>query len=146
MPISTRRSILMTAFGVVGLLWFLLHAVEYIYSRYDALQTMLPLPSPLGLVGLFEGMPQWAEIALTAAIWLGLLGAILLVLRDQAAVLILALTFLATLPVLVWAVISFAQGLGALGGVAVLMFAGGQVAVALGLWLYARTAKRYGVF
>ncbi len=146
MPATTRRNALMTVFGVVGFFWFLLHAVEYVYARYEALQTALPLPQHLGLSPLFDAIPQWAGIALTACIWLGVLGAILLVLQDRAAVLILALTLLASLPVLVWAALSFLEGIASLGGVNLPMFAGGQVTVALGLWLYARTARRHNLF
>jgi hypothetical protein len=94
----------MTVFGVLGTLWFALHAVEYVYARYDALQARVPLPDPLGLSEMFAAMPQWAAISLTATIWLGLLGAVLLLLRDSAAVLILSLTLIATLPVAAWAV------------------------------------------
>ena len=146
MPATTRRNVLMTFFGVIGFFWFLLHAVEYVYARYDGLQATLPLPEQMGLMPLFEALPQWAGIALTASIWLGLLGSVLLVLQDRAAVLILSLTLLASLPVLVWAGMSFMDGLYALDGVNLPMFAGAQVAVALGLWLYARTARRFKLF
>ncbi len=146
MPATTRRNVLMTFFGVIGFFWFLLHAVEYVYARYDGLQATLPLPDQLGLMPLFGALPQWAGIALTACIWLGLLGSVLLVLQDRAAVLILSLTLLASLPVLVWAVLSFVEGLASLGRVNLMMFAGGQVTMALGLWLYARTARRFNLF
>lgn len=146
MPATTRRSLVMTVFGVLGTLWFALHAAEYVYARYDALQARLPLPDPLGLSEVFAAMPQWAAISMTAAIWLGLLGSVLLLLRDAAAVLILSLTLIATLPVVIWAAMAFFAGLAFVGGVNLLFFAGGQVAVAFGLWLYARTAKRYGMF
>lgn len=136
----------MTLFGVVGFLWFIIHAAEYVYARYDALNTMMPLPAPLGLAPLFEVLPQWAEISLTVAIWLGLLGAFLLILQDRAAVLVLSLTFLASLAVLVWAGMAFMEGVAIVGSLNVAMFAGAQAAMALGLWLYARTAKRFGVF
>ncbi len=147
MPATTApRSFIMTVFGVVGFLWFAVHAAEYVYARYDGLQSALPLPDPLGVAALFEAMPQWAGIALTAAIWLGLLGALLLIVQDRAAVIVLSFTFLASLPVLVWAGLAFAEGMEVIGSLHILMFAGAQVAMALGLWLYARTAKRYGIF
>jgi hypothetical protein len=75
MPATTRRSFLVTIFGVIGTLWFAIHAIEYVFARYLALETAFPLPAPFGLSGVFEAMPQWASIALTATIWLGLLGA-----------------------------------------------------------------------
>ncbi len=144
MSAATNRSLFVTIFGVVGVLWFALHAVEYVYARYEALDDMLPLVAPLGLAGLFAELPQWASIALTATIWLGLLGAFLLLLGDRASVFILSLTLLAALVTLAWSVLAFSQGLGAPGQVNALLFGAGQAAVAFGLWLYARTAKRYG--
>ncbi|MCC5956346.1 MAG: hypothetical protein JJU07_09590 [Natronohydrobacter sp.] len=144
MPAAQRRSILITIFGIVGLFWFAFHAVEYVYARYDALSGYLPLPAPMGLGGLFQAMPQWAALALTFTIWTGLLGALLLVLADRASVLLLALTLVGALVTLVWGVLAFAQGLTVLGQINPLFFGAGQATVALGLWLFARTAKRYG--
>lgn len=144
MSAATRRSLFVTIFGVVGTLWFALHAVEYVYARYDALNTMLPLTSPLGLNGVFEEMPEWAAIALTLTIWLGLLGGLLLLIGDRASVFVLSLTLLAALVTFVWGALAFSQGLGPIGPIDPLLFGAGQGAVALGIWLYARTAKRYG--
>jgi hypothetical protein len=143
MPAATRRSLFVTLFGVVGTLWFAIHAIEYVYARYDALNEAMPLVAPLGLGPLYDAMPQWAAIALTMTIWLGLLGAFLLLLGDRASVLVLSFTLLAAVVTLVWGALAFSQGLGALGGVDPLLFGAGQAAVALGVWLYARTAKRF---
>jgi hypothetical protein len=144
MPAVRGRSILTTLFGVVGLFWFGFHALEYVHGRYDALADYLPLPVPMGLGGLFDAMPQWAGLALTLTIWTGLLGALLLLLGDRASVLLLALTLLVALVTLVWGALAFAQGLTELGQISPLFFGAGQAAVAFGLWLFARTAKRYG--
>ena len=144
MSATTNRSLFVTIFGVVGVLWFALHAVEYVYARYDALNGMVPLVAPLGLAGVFAELPQWASIALTATIWLGFLGAFLLLLGDRASVFVLSLTLIAALVTFVWSALAFSQGLGTIGQVDALLFGAGQAAVACGLWLYARTAKRYG--
>ncbi len=138
------RSFFVTLFGVIGPLWFALHAVEYVFARYDALEAMLPLPEPLGLSALFAALPQWAGIALTVTIWLGLLGAFLLLLGDRASVLVLSFGLLAALATLAWGGMAFLNGQTRLGEVDPLLFAGGQAALMAGLWLYARTAKRYG--
>lgn len=145
MPATKRRSSLVTIFGVVGLFWFAFHAVEYVFARYAALGQMLPLPEPMGLGGLFDAMPQWAAMALTVTIWLGLLGTVLLLLGDRASVLVLSLTLLASLVTLAWGVLAMWQGLTELGRIQPLFFGAGQAAMVFGLWLYARTAKRYGV-
>ena len=143
MPASKRRSLLVTVFGVIGTLWFGLHAVEYLFERVDVLSDIVSLPVPLGLTDLFASMPQWASIALTVTIWLGLLGAFLLLLGDRASVLVLSLTVISALVGLGWGVMAFIQGFGYIGKIEPLFFAGAQAAVTIGLWLYARTAKRY---
>lgn len=143
MPASKRRSLLVTVFGVIGTIWFALHAAEYLFERIDWLAATLALPAPLGLPDLFDSMPQWASVALTVTIWLGLLGAFLLLLGDRASVLVLSLTVIAALVTLAWGVLAFTQGFGHIGTVEPLFFAGAQAAMTIGLWLYARTAKRY---
>lgn len=142
--VTRRRSFFVTLFGVVGTLWFALHGVEYVFARYATLNEMLPLPAPLGLQALFEALPQWAAISMTAAIWIGLLGAFLLLLGDRASVLVLSLCVISALVSLVWGGMAFLDGSGPFGGVDPLLFTAGQMAMAVALWLYARTAKRFG--
>jgi hypothetical protein len=144
MAATQSRSFFVTLFGLVGTLWFALHAVEYVFARYARLDAIITLPAPLGLGGFFAELPIWASVALTATIWLGLLGAFLLLLGDRASVFVLSLCVIAALVTLAWGILAFAQGAGPMGGVDPLFLAAGQAAVAVGLWLYARTAKRYG--
>jgi len=144
MPAKTERSALLTLFAVVGCLWFGLHAVEYVAARYAPLAAMLPLPDGYGLAMLLESVPAWASGAIGATVWLGLLGSVLLLLRDRAAVLVLSVTVLAAVVSLVWGGMAMIDGLGTLGGVDVVQFTGSLVAVAVGCWLFARGAKRSG--
>ncbi len=138
-----RRSVFVTLFGVVGVAWFGLHAFEYVHARYDGLNAMIPLMPPFGLAELFGTMPHWASIALTITIWLGLLGSFLLLLGDRAAVIVLSLTLITGLVTGIWGALAFVQGAGSFGMIDPLFFGLSQVCVAAGLWLYARTAKRY---
>lgn len=144
MPVNTERGALITLFAVVGCLWFGLHAIEYVAARYAPFSVLVPLPDGYGMAALLERVPAWASGTIGATVWLGLLGSILLLLRDRAAVLVLSVTVLAALASLVWGVMAMADGLGTLGGVDVVRFTGALAAVALGCWLYARVAKRAG--
>lgn len=144
MPAQRHRGALITGFAVVGCLWFGLHAIEYVAARYAPLGAMVSLPDSYGLSGLLDAVPGWASAAIGGAVWLGLLGSVLLLLRDRAAVLVLAVAFLASLVALAWGVMAVADGLSVLGGVDVVQFTGALSAVALGCWLYARIAKRAG--
>jgi len=144
MSAAKGRSLFVTIFGVLGIAWFAVHAFEYMHARYDGLSALVPLSPPFGLAELFATMPHWAGLTLTVTIWLGLLGAFLLLLGDRASVLVLSLTLLVALATCVWGVMAFLEGAGPMGQVDPLLFGLGHAAVALGLWLYARTAKRYG--
>ncbi|TVS02335.1 MAG: hypothetical protein EA407_09960 [Rhodobacteraceae bacterium] len=144
MATTKSRSFFVTLFGVVGTLWFALHAIEYVLARYAPLGEMVPLPDPLGLEAFYAGLPVWLSVALTATIWLGLLGAFLLLLGDKASVLILSLAVITALVALILSGMAFFSGLGAIGSVDPVFFVGAQAAFVIGIWLYARTAKRYG--
>lgn len=144
MPEQRNRTIMITLFAVVGCLWFGLHALEYVGARYAPIGAMLPLPAEYGLGGLLSAMPGWASGAIGASVWLGLLGSVLLLLRDKAAVIVLAVAFLASLVALVWAGMAMMDGMSRLADVLVLPFAASMAAVSFGCWLYARVAKRSG--
>lgn len=91
----------------------------------------------------FYGFPSWVVAFWALAVWGGLLGTILLLLRKRVAVPVLLGSFLA---MVVTAIHNFllSDGLEVMGGAgaafSVLIFA-----VALGLWLYARAMARRGV-
>lgn len=142
MSVQKSRGVLITLFGVVGCLWFGLHAVEYVMARYAPLGNMIPIPEGYGLTSLLQTVPVWASGAIGASVWLGLLGSVLLLLMDRAAVLVLSLAVLASFVAVIWSAMAMIDGLTVLGGVNVLQFNGALAAVAVGCWLYARLAKR----
>ena len=138
------RYFLVTLFAVVGLIWYGVHAIEYVVARYAPLSAIVPLPAPLGLGGFLGELPLWASSAVTATIWLGLLGTFLLVLRDRASVLILSFALIAAVVALVFGAMAFWDGAMVLGGISPILFTGAFFVMTFGLWLYARTAKRSG--
>lgn len=138
------RGILVTLFGVVGTLAFAFLALEYVLVRFDALSAMITLPPPWGLEGVLQDLPAWAGWAITAVIWLGLLGAFLLLLRDRSAVFVLSLAFIASLVALGWGVSAMLDGQMQIATIKPLDYTAALAALCFGLWLYARTAKRHG--
>ncbi|MDD7971139.1 hypothetical protein [Roseinatronobacter alkalisoli] len=144
MVAKRARSVLVTVFGVIGIACFGILALEYVIARYDALGAIIVLPEPLGLGGFLQGVPDWAAIAMTSGIWLGLLGAVLLLLGDRASVLVLALAFVASLVALVWGVLAFLQGHTEIMEIRPLEYASALAFGSFGMWVYARTAKRSG--
>lgn len=144
MPQYRPRSAILTLFSIIGIAFFGLMVLEYLLARIETLAALVPLPAPLGLVGFFEGVPQWASISLTVTIWLGLLGAWLLALRERAAVPVLTLTLIAALVHLVWAGLAYVDGHVLIGTVRPVGMALSHVLITFGLWLYARSAKSSG--
>lgn len=145
MPQQRPRGVFLTIFSVIGTLHFGFLALEYVLARYAALSDAFPLPQPWGLTGFYDGIPQWVAMALTLTIWLGLLGSVLLLLRDPASVLVLTFSFLTSLIALVWGGLAFADGHILIDTVRPLNMGAGLACISFGLWLYARTAKRNGV-
>ncbi len=139
------RGVFLTIFGVIGIVYFGLLAVEYVVARYAALSGVIPLPAPWGLGGFLDGIPQWGSVAVTLTIWLGLLGAVLLLLRDRAAVLVLTFAFLTSFVALAWGALAFSDGHVLIDTVRPLEMGASLASLTFGLWLYARTAKRNGV-
>ena len=94
-------------------------------------------------LGCPSGDPDMGVGAMGASVWLGLAGSILLLLRDRAAVMVLAGRVLAALVSLAWGVMAMVTACPYLVGWT--WCASRQLtAVALGCWLYARVAKRSG--
>jgi hypothetical protein len=82
--------------------------------------------------------------AWAVAVWGGVLGALLLVLRKRLAVGVLLVSFLA---MIITSIYNFllSDGLEIMGGTGPLVFTALIFLVALGLWLYARAMARSGV-
>lgn len=127
--------------GILGVLWDSVGAFDYLMTETQNEAYMSQFtPEQLEY---FYGFPSWVVAFWALAVWGGLLGTILLLLRKRVAVPVLLGSFLA---MVVTAIHNFllSDGLEVMGGAgaafSVLIFA-----VALGLWLYARAMARRGV-
>ena len=140
-PTATRPWHL-SLLGLLGLGWYLLLAVDYVAIRYSAVGEMLQVPDGWGAA--FAGMPLWASVATALAVWLGLLGAILLTIRDRGSVLTLAFAFLASIAVAVWFVLFSPAGPRQIGEIDAMVLLAVQTLVPAVLWIYARSLKQRG--
>ncbi len=127
--------------GILGLLWDSMGAFDYFMTQTQNASYMSRFtPEQLEF---FYGFPAWLVTFWALAVWGGVLGTLLLLLKRRLAVPVLLVSFLA---MVVTAIHNFvlSNGLEVMGGVgaafSVLIFA-----VALGLWLYARAMARRGV-
>ncbi|MGF1454389.1 MAG: hypothetical protein ACFB6R_03320 [Alphaproteobacteria bacterium] len=79
--------------GVVALLWSGMGALDYVMTQTkneDYLSAFTPEQ-----VAYFTGFPAWFDAAWALAVWGGVLGALLLLMRTRLSVPVLALSFIA---------------------------------------------------
>lgn len=124
--------------GTLALLWDGVGAFDYLMTQTQNESYMSQFtPEQLEY---FYGFPAWVVAFWALAVWGGLLGAVLLLLRKRLAVPVLLVSFLSVIVTFIhnFLLSEGAEVMGA-GGVA---FSGLIFVVALGLWLYARFMAR----
>lgn len=127
--------------GGLGLLWDSMGAFDYLMTQTQN-ESYMSRFTPEQLE-FFYGFPAWLVAFWAIAVWGGVVGTLLLLLRKRHAVPVLLASFLA---MMVTAVHNFflSNGLEVMSAVD-LMFSGLIFVIALGLWLYARAMARRGV-
>ena len=127
--------------GVVGLLWNLVGAYDYLMTQTQNASYMGKF-TPEQLV-YFYGFPTWVVAVWAIAVWGGVLGTLLLLLRKSLAVPVLLVSFLAMIATSIHNFL-LSDGVAVMGGAAV-AFSALIFAIALGLWQYARAVAGKGV-
>jgi hypothetical protein len=75
--------------GALGLLWNGFGAYDYIMTRMrntDYLASAMPGVDPDAVLAWIDGFPLYAQIGWGLGVWLGLLGSVLLLMRNRWAV------------------------------------------------------------
>jgi len=127
--------------GVLGLLWNSVGAFDYLATQTQNESYMSQFtPEQLEF---FYGFPTWVVAFWALAVWGGVLGAILLLLRKRLAAKVLLISFVS---MIITSVHNFGLSNGAevMGGEG-LAFSALIFVIALGLWLYARAMAGRGV-
>lgn len=127
--------------GILGVLWGSVGAFDYLMTqtRNESYMSQFT-PEQLDF---FYGFPTWVVAFWALAVWGGLLGTVLLLLRKRFAAPVLLGSLLAMAVTSIHNYV-FSNGLEVSGG-AGLAFSGLIFLVAVGLWVYARAMTRKGV-
>jgi len=127
--------------GILGLLWNAMGAFDYLMTqtRNEAYMSRFT-PEQLDF---FYGFPAWVVALWATAVWGGVAGVVLVLLRKRLAAPVLLVSFLAMLVTFVHNFL-LSSGAEVMGGPAI-AFSALIFAAALGLWLYARTMAERGV-
>ena len=127
--------------GILGLLWSSMGAFDYLMTQTQNESYMSQFtPEQLEF---FYGFPTWVVAFWALAVWGGVLGTLLLLLRKRLAAPVLLGSFLAMIATSIHNFF-LSNGLEVTGG-AGLVFSGLIFVFALGLWLYARAMAQGGV-
>lgn len=128
--------------GVAALLWSAMGAMDYVMTQTKN-EAYLSSYTPEQLE-FFYGFPAWLIAFWAIAVWGGVLGSILLLLRKRLAVPV----YLASLVAMVITTIQnygFSNGLEVVGDAFSLIFSGVIFLTTVALYVYARAMHRRGV-
>ena len=127
--------------GILGILWNSVGAFDYLATQTRN-ESYMGRFTPEQLE-FFYGFPSWVVAFWALAVWGGVLGALLLLLRKRLAAGVLLISFLSMIVTSIHNFV-FSNGLEVLGGTG-MVFTGLIFVFALGLWLYARAMAQRGV-
>jgi hypothetical protein len=133
--------------GLLSLLWGAFGGYDYVMTRMrntDYLAGMMPSVDPNAFLAWIDSFPLWAQFGWGLGVWLGLIGAVLLLIRNRLAVPAFALSLIGAVLGLGYQ-IAMAPPLAGAEGPMFSMMPWVIIAVALGLYLYARAQKASGV-
>ena len=125
--------------GVLSLLWGGFGAYDYLMTRMrntDYIASAMPGVDPNAALAWVDGFPLYAQIGWGLGVWMGLAGAVLLLMRHRWSVWAYGLSF-------VGAILGLGYQIALAPPLPVMPYV--IIAVALALFLYARAMERKGV-
>jgi uncharacterized MnhB-related membrane protein len=147
MATQGRTAVHLWIVGALALLWNGLGAYDYLMTRMrntDYLAAMMPTVDPHAMLAWIDAFPIWASFGWGLGVWGGLLGSVLLLLRNRWAVPVFAASLLGALLGLGYQILA-APPLAGAEGVMNDVMPYVIILVALALFLYARAMKARGV-
>ena len=133
--------------GALALLWNGFGSYDYLMTRMrntEYLAGMMPTVDPQAMLAWVDAFPIWAQAGWALGVWGGLIGALLLLMRNRWAVPLFAASLLGAVVGLGYQIVAAPPLAGMEGAMNDLMpFV--IIVVALALFLYARAMKARGV-
>ena len=130
--------------GILSVLWNGFGAYDYLMSRMrntDYLTSMMPTVDANVFLAWVDAFPIWAQVGWGLGVWLGLVGALFLLLRSKFAVPSFALSVIGSILGLGY---QMANPLPGMEGPMATVMPVVIIAVAIGQFLYARAQKASG--
>jgi hypothetical protein len=133
--------------GGLGTLWNAFGCYDYLMTRMrntDYLASMMPTVDPQAILAWVDAFPIWAQFGWGLGVWMGLLGCIMLLLRHRWAVPVLGLSALGAIVGIGYQIAAAPPLPGTEGDMMMTIMPFVIIAVAVGLFLYARAMAAKG--
>jgi hypothetical protein len=130
--------------GILALLWNAFGCYDYAMTRMrdaDYLKMMMPDVDPASFLTYVDGLPMWASAGWGLGVWMGLIGSILLLMRNRWAIPAFLLSLLGAVVGLGYQMSNPMPGLTAFMAMGIPTII---IIVCLGLFLYARAQGASG--
>jgi len=142
---QARTPVHLWAVGVVSLLWNGFGGYDYVMTRMrdtGYLKSMMSDVDPAATLSYIDGLPIWASLGWGLGVWLGVAGSALLIMRSRHAVLAFGLSLIGSVLGLGYQLVNPMPGVTGFmaTGLPIII-----IAVALGLFLYARAMAKKGL-
>jgi hypothetical protein len=134
--------------GGLGTLWNGFGCYDYLMTRMrdtDYLASMMPKVDPQAVLAWVDGFPVWAQFGWGLGVWMGLLGSILLLVRNRYAVHTLGLSLVGAVIGLGYQIVGAPPLPGTEGDPMMTVMPFVIILIALGLFLYGRAMAQKGL-
>jgi hypothetical protein len=145
--IRTRTPVHLWIIGVLALLWNAVGCYDYLMTRMrntDYLASMMPDVDPNAMLAWVDAFPIWAQFGWGLGVWMGLAGAVLLLLRHRWAMWAFGLSFIGAILGLGYQIVAAPPPPGA-GDPVMDVMPYVIIAIAAALLIYARRQVAKGV-
>ena len=129
--------------GVLALVWNGFGAMDYVLTRYDVTAYTAMMAPELKLA--LEAYPRWMDVVWALAVWLPLLGAILLLSLKKSAAVAFGIGMVLVLVAGFYNYVMIDPPLNVIAGPYALIFWAVVAVLSILQWLYARAMARSGV-
>ncbi|WP_035385013.1 hypothetical protein [Ferrimonas futtsuensis] len=128
--------------AALALLWNAGGALDYVMTQTRNEEYMAQFSE--AQLAFFYGLPAWVVACWATAVWGGVLGALLLLLRREVAVQVFLVSFIAMVASMGHNFV-LSNGLEVMGDPTSLIFSAAIFVISLGLYLFARRMARAGI-
>lgn len=129
--------------GILALLWNSIGAYDYVMTQTKNAEYLSNFTEVQ--LAYFDSFPTWVQACWATAIWLSVLGSILLLMRNRGAVLALGISFIAMVVTTIHNFGLAETKLYEVTGQEAIPFAAVIFVISLLLWIYARSMRQRGV-